>query len=74
METKRLRLRIVGVSCATCIIPIRRTLEKAEGVSSVGANYVADLIVVEYDPRGTDEEEIVKLIQKTGYKVIPLRY
>lgn len=72
--TKRIRLTIVGARCATCIIPIRRALEKARGVKSVGANYVADLIVVEYDPGAISEDEIVEIIRKVGYTAIPIRY
>jgi len=55
------RLRIVGVHCSICILPVRRVLEKAEGVKSVGANYMMDLILVDYDEKVTDEAEIVPL-------------
>jgi len=51
---KRVRLRIIGAPCSTCIVPIRKALEKANGVKSVGANYVADLIVVDYDENVID--------------------
>ena len=69
---QRARLRIVGVHCSTCILLVRRTLEKAEGVKSVGANYMADLILVDYDEKVTDEAEIVALIKKVGYEAITL--
>jgi copper chaperone CopZ len=69
---QRVRLRIVGVHCSTCIIPVRRALEKAEGVKSVGANYMTDLILVGYDEKVTNEAEIVALIKKVGYEAITL--
>jgi len=69
---QRARLRIVGVHCSTCIIPVRRALEKAEGVKSVGANYITDLILVDYDEKVTTEAEIVALIKKVGYEAITL--
>jgi copper chaperone CopZ len=56
---KRPRLRIVGAHCSTCILPVRRTLEKADGVKSVGANYMTDKILVDYDEKVTNENEIV---------------
>ena len=68
----RLRLRVVGVPCSTCIVPVRRALEKADGVSSVGANYVADLIIVEYDQKVIDTAAILAIIKKTGYEAVPL--
>ena len=46
----RLRLRIVGASCSTCVIPVRRALERTTGVKRVGANVMLDLILIDYDP------------------------
>ena len=69
---QRARLRIVGVHCSTCIVPVRRALEKAEGVRSVGVNYMMDLILVDYDEKVTNEAEIVALIKKVGYEAITL--
>ena len=69
---QRARLRIVGVHCSTCIIPVRRALDKAEGVKSVGANYMTDLILVDYDEKITNEAKILALIKKVGYEAITL--
>jgi len=65
-----LRLRIVGARCSTCIIPIRKALEKAHGVRSVGANYVADLVLVNYDKKIIDGSGIVALIRKVGHEAV----
>jgi len=69
---QRARLRIVGVHCSTCILPVRRALEKADGVKSVGANYMTDLILVDYDERITNVAEILALMKKVGYEAITL--
>lgn len=69
---QRARLRIVGVHCSACILPVRRALEKAEGVKSVGANYMTDLILVDYDERVTNVAKIQALIKKVGYEAITL--
>ena len=58
--------------CSTCILPVRRALEKADGVKSVGANYMTDLILVEYDERITNVAEILALMKKVGYEAITL--
>jgi copper chaperone CopZ len=47
-------------------------LPKAEGVKSVGANYMMDLILVDYDERVTNLAEILALIKKVEYKAITL--
>jgi len=72
VETQRLRLTIVGASCATCVIPIRKALEKTEGVKSIGANYVADLILIDFDPNVVNIPEIVSIIKDTGYDAVPM--
>ena len=64
---KRVRFRIIGAHCSTCIIPVRKALEKADGVRSVGANYMADLILVDYEEKATDTPTILALIKKAGY-------
>lgn len=71
---ERARLKIVGVPCASCIVPVRRALERAKGVKYVGANYVADFILVDYDPEVTNVQEIVKTIRKAGYEAVPAFY
>ncbi len=70
-KTQRARLAVVGVPCASCIIPVRKALQKARGVKSVGANYMLDLILVDYDPTLTTEEDIIRCIKKAGYKAVP---
>jgi copper chaperone CopZ len=69
---KRARLRIVGAHCATCILPVRRTLEDADGVKSVGSNYMTDMIIVDFDEKAINEDKIVALIKKAGYEAIRL--
>ena len=64
---KRARIRIIGARCSTCIISVRKALEKSEGVKSVKANYMADLILVDYDEEVIDTPEILALIKKAGY-------
>lgn len=67
----RLRLRIVGASCSTCIIPVRKALEKTEGVKWVGANVMLDLILVDYDPKLVGVDEIIGAVKKAGYTAVP---
>ncbi len=71
-NTQRARLTVVGVPCASCIVPVRKALQKAKGVKSVGANYMLDLILVDYDPTLTTEGDIIRSIRKTGYKAVPI--
>ena len=66
----RLRLRIVGASCSTCIIPVRKALERTTGVKRVGANVMLDLILVDYDPEKIEADKIVEAVKKAGYTAV----
>lgn len=68
--TKRLRLQIVGVPCASCILPIRRILKKTKGIEWVGASVMLDLLLIDYDPRTITVAEITAAIKKVGYTAV----
>jgi P-type Cu+ transporter len=70
-QMRRLRLRIVEASCATCIVPVRKALEREPGVKRVGANVVLDLILVDYDTTLIDVRKIIETIKRTGYNAVP---
>ncbi len=72
-RVERLRLRVVDASCSTCILPLRRVLERALGVEWVEANPVLDLVFVDYDPSLTDPDHILSEVRKTGYTAVRAR-
>ena len=72
-DIKKLSLRVSGIPCASCVIPTRRKLESTDGVKSVGANYLNDLLLVEYDSRVINESAIIELIRRIGYNAIAVR-
>ncbi len=69
-RVERLRLRLVDASCSTCIIPVRRALERVVGVEWVGANPVLDIIFVDFDPSLTGPDRILSEVRKTGYTAV----
>lgn len=71
-EIERLRLKVIGVSCATCIILIRKKLEKTNGVKSVRANYITEFFFVDYDPKIITNTEIIQIIKNVGYNAIQM--
>jgi copper chaperone CopZ len=71
---ERVKLRLIGASCASCVNPVRRNLEKMRGIEWVGFNPVLDLIIVDYDPALIDTSEIISAIEKAGFKPTPSIY
>ncbi len=70
-QVKRIRLRIVGVPCASCVIPIRKKLERTPGIKWIGANVMLDLLLVDYEPTTITPDEIIAVIKKAGYTAVP---
>ena len=70
--TERLKLRIIGLDCVACSRVIDRALQDMKGVRKVGVSYLLDLVLVDYEPSMLTKEEIMGIVKKTGYDVIPV--
>ena len=66
-ETKTASLKIVGMHCVSCAMTIDGALEDSLGIISAKTNYAKAEVVVEFDQNITNEEEIIKTINNTGY-------
>jgi Cu+-exporting ATPase len=66
------KLKIDGMHCTSCAMNIDFDLEDVAGVKNVKTNYAKQESEVEFDEEEVKEEEIIKTIEKTGYKATPL--
>lgn len=62
-------LNIVGMHCASCAMTIEKSLKKTNGVVNASVNFATEKATVDGN---TDEKELIKAIEKVGYKVIPV--
>jgi Cu+-exporting ATPase len=58
---------IEGMTCAACSTRVEKALNKLEGVKAA-VNLSTNKAVVEYLSGLTDEQTLIKVIEKTGYK------
>jgi copper chaperone CopZ len=70
--SERLKLRMVGLDCVTCSRVIHRALQDTKGVRKVGVSYLLDLVLVDYEPSVLTKEEIMNMVKKTGYDIMPV--
>lgn len=63
------KLKIIGMHCTSCAMNIDWDLEDLNGVNSAKTSYGSQECVVEYDAEAVSLEEILKTVEKTGYKV-----
>ncbi len=64
------KFNIEDMDCVSCAMNIDFELEDLEGVKSVKTNYAKQTCEVEYDERRVKLEDIIRAIEKLGYKAI----
>lgn len=68
---KTIILPIEGMSCASCVVKIEKSLSKLEGVSLVNVNFGTEKAIVKYDPGMVDIDDFKSAVASAGaYKVI----
>ncbi|MBL7867232.1 MAG: heavy-metal-associated domain-containing protein [Flavobacterium lindanitolerans] len=62
------KLKITGMTCAGCANHISKALKNVNGVIEQSVEYPGDVAIVKYDSAKTKPEELIKAIEKAGYK------
>lgn len=62
-------VNIKGMSCASCVEKIERTVKKEDGVQQCVVNLMMERGEVEYDASLIDESSLVKSIESLGFQV-----
>ncbi|MFC1895093.1 heavy metal translocating P-type ATPase [Thermodesulfobacteriota bacterium] len=73
MSEQRVILPIAGMTCANCALNIRRALGKLEGVVEADVNFASEHATVAYDSKTLSLPEIIRAVEKAGYKVVVSR-
>ena len=66
-DTEQARLSVSGMTCASCVLAIDRTLRAVPGVSDANVNLAAEQASVNFDPRQVTPAEMIYAIQHVGY-------
>ena len=61
-------LALSGMHCSSCAGLIERGLKKVSGVSAVNVNFAAEKARVVFDASQTTVEELIRAVEKSGYK------
>ena len=65
-QFERATIKVSGTYCVACMVGIRRSLERIDGVQKVDARETD--VVVEYDPRKVAPSAMVKAVEELGFK------
>jgi len=69
-QEKKAELKISGMTCASCVTTIEKSLLNLKGVKKAQVNLGKETAVVEYDSSKIKLTEIEKAIKDSGYEVI----
>ncbi|XP_048090546.1 LOW QUALITY PROTEIN: copper-transporting ATPase 2 [Alosa alosa] len=65
--TQKCFIRVTGMTCASCVANIERSLLKHKGVMSVLVSLMAGKAEVRYDPEVLDDVQVSRLISGLGF-------
>lgn len=65
---KKILLNIEGMHCSSCAMSIDFDLEDLKGINEARTNYAKQKCEVEFNENKITIEEVLKQVQKTGYK------
>lgn len=65
-ESKSTRLDIEGMSCASCVARVEKSLSKVEGVTSASVNFANHTATVEHG-EGVDDGTLIMAVESAGY-------
>lgn len=68
-DISRTEFKISGMTCATCEEHVNHDVNKLKGILNSKASYENRNAIIEFDRTKTNENEIEKAINSTGYKV-----
>lgn len=67
-DVKILKVKVTGMTCGGCASKVHSALIKTTGIIEDEVKYPGDVAVIKYDASKTSEAEILKTIEKTGFK------
>jgi P-type Cu+ transporter len=71
MDNKEtLSLPVEGMTCASCVMRVEKTLKKLEGVQDVNVNLATEKVTFTFDKSHVDLDRISDAVEDAGYKII----
>lgn len=67
-DTRRVTIKVAGMSCASCEATVRTMLTRSPGVISAQVNVEKGIAVVTYSANRTTPTKLADVINRLGYK------
>jgi P-type Cu+ transporter len=64
-----LTLPVEGMTCASCVARVEKTLKKIDGVEIANVNLATEAVALSFDPKRTSLDVLAKAVEEAGYKL-----
>lgn len=68
--SERAFFKVVGMYCTSCKPIVEKQLKDKEGVKKIDIDYMTDSVVVEFEPSFITKEEIMVMLEGSGYRFV----
>jgi P-type Cu+ transporter len=68
--TKKATLKISGMTCASCVATIEKSVKNLDGVLDIKVNLSTENAALEYYPAKVDLSKVEKTVNDLGYKIV----
>jgi P-type Cu+ transporter len=65
----KLTLPVEGMTCASCVARVEKTLRRIDGVEGANVNLATEAVAVSFDPSKTSLDVLAKAVEGAGYKL-----
>ncbi|MBU1112170.1 MAG: heavy metal translocating P-type ATPase [archaeon] len=64
---EKITIKINGMHCQNCAVNLTKSLGKEKGVKTANVNFATEKATIEFNPKQTGEEKLLKVIKVKGY-------
>jgi Cu+-exporting ATPase len=69
VKVDKISLPVEGMTCASCVARVEKSIAKIEGVTDVAVNLATEKATFNIDKSKTGIDEIKKVVEEAGYKI-----
>ncbi|MFV2039371.1 MAG: HAD-IC family P-type ATPase, partial [Acidimicrobiales bacterium] len=70
LATDQVEFRVVGMSCASCVVNIDSVLNDVPGVDQVQVSFGTERATVDFDPTRVTPEQLQAVVADAGYRLV----
>ena len=69
ISAQNISLPVEGMTCASCVARVEKTVTKINGISNVNVNLSTEKVTFDYDPAMVNLDEVAAKVEDIGYKL-----